>query len=355
VMREGERCVHRLCAETERISLAPEPHSGRHPRREHIHVARSTVFCQWPTTQGVKMKQARGNVAGEPVDRFSTMDSFLTGCIVQYGEANRYGDGEPSSPDEVGLGLVLRGEDPFLSRVLDLGSAREVTLNLSHSVVMWEWTSEETLAAALDLASEEARSGGSFSGWSREPIRGFCENLTIDLLRRVGFNPLRRPVFLRVGFRDLVQDLDPHEHPAIRLKLPHGDSASISFDADNNVLLIARSAKERNPQFEWIVSEAFPAAWVELQDATLFRLRFQIPLDLDEAITESERIRQGVLSLLDRYDPEWFESISILHQAIGRRRTLDSMRQSPPLQSPRDAGRRWKTQYAQVVMHRHPA
>jgi|GEM_PF-521424 len=211
-----------------------------------------------------------------------TGDLPLTRAIIQYRASHEI---EPRGGriEDIGLALVLDGEYAASAEVLELGSAEVRHLDLSAELVIVDWVYEPT----LDHVRTLLRSPRDVSLLSGEvvpgPLRQYCQAITLSVLRRAGFTALTRPTFLRIGFRDVVRDLDLNERTAARIVLRAGDVATFHFRYDDAVLCIERSRTEPDAEFERLLLEAFPAAdshRVPYPDRLGYDLRFPLPLSL---------------------------------------------------------------------------
>src|SRR5690606_12732469 len=114
-------------------------------------------------------------------------------------------------------GLVLDGEYAASAEVLELGSGTIRQLDLSAELVILDWVYEPTLdhvRLLLDTPRDlSLMSGGVVPG----PLVQYCQAITLSVLGRVGYNALTRPTVLRMGFRDIVRDLDMNERTAVRI------------------------------------------------------------------------------------------------------------------------------------------
>src|SRR5690606_38585588 len=107
--------------------------------------------------------------------------------------------------------------------------------------------------------------------------------IALSVLRRAGFTALTRPTILRIGFRDVVRDLDLNERTAARIALGAGDLATFHFRYDDAVLFIERGNTEPDADFERLLLDAFPGAdshRVPHHDRIGYDLRFPLPLSL---------------------------------------------------------------------------
>ena len=261
-------------------------------------------------------------------------DLPLSRAIIQYRASHRI-ESTGGRIDDIGLGLVLDGEYAASAEVLELGSAEVRHLDLSAELVIVDWVYEPTLDHVrlllrsprdLSLASGEVVSG---------PLRQYCQAITVSVLRRAGFTALTRPTFLRLGFRDVVRDLDLNERTAARIALGAGDLATFHFRYDDAVLCIERARMEPDAEFERLLLEAFPAAdshRVPHHDRLGYDLRFPLPLSLADVRTLMDQVRHGLLLLYARYEPERYQIVQRALDVFGPANTLDQLeRWEPPV------------------------
>ena len=244
-------------------------------------------------------------------------ESSLARAIVRYRPVP---DGDDEAIDDLGLALVLEGEYAVSAEVLDLGSGRTREIDLGAELVVLDWAFETTLeyVRILRLASGDTAPGAPAS----EPLRQYCQALALGALRRTGYGDLTRPIFLRVGFRDIVRDLDLNDTCAIRLALDDGDYARIRLDVDHNALLIETTGDGASPDLERLLLDAFPIAEVRRTPRPAYQLRFALPVDLGEARELMAEIRRGVLRLFEVFEPERHRAIREALDVFGPRDTL---------------------------------
>jgi len=254
-------------------------------------------------------------------------DLPLSRAIIQYRESHQI-ESRGGRIEDIGLGLVLDGEYAASAEVLDLGSAEVRHLDLSAELVILDWVYEPTLDHVrlllrsprdLSLASGEVVSG---------PLRQYCQAITISVLRRTGFTPLSRPTILRIGFRDVVRDLDLNERTAARIVLAPGDVATFHFRYDDAVLRIERGRPGPDPAFERLLLDAFPGAdsyRLPHHEGTAYDLRFPLPLSLTEARALMDEIRLGLLMLYARYEPQRYQVVRRALDVFGHANTLEQL------------------------------
>ena len=246
----------------------------------------------------------------------------LTRAVVVYQRKHLYWEQESRSLGDVGLALVLDGSFPLAAEVVDLGSGRVHTLDLSVQVVVLDWVTEKTLLHIRALRARELVTGRPWSG--RPVLEEYCDKLMQEILRRAGFNALTRPVLLRIGFRDLVRDLDVNEEPQIRVKLDTGNVMTVQLDADDIALEFAGLENGERRELQLSLLEVFPDAVIAGTGDTL-QVRFPLPLSFDEVELLLERIGRGLLFLYAHHESERFHTISELLSIVGRRNSLRSL------------------------------
>ncbi|MEX2526178.1 MAG: hypothetical protein WEA09_00955 [Gemmatimonadota bacterium] len=283
------------------------------------------------------MNTARRPEALADVPGASKME--FTGAVVRLEGAASMEPGRDSSLG-LGLGVVLDGQRPSRASVLDLGDGRVRDVDLTREVVVLDWIYDTTLAHLGTLLE-----GGADGG------RRYASQVATEVLKRLGYSSLTRPVFLRMGFRDICQDLDPHEAAGVRIRHPAGEVIRVELDCDGCCLRV----EVPEPQHVNDVSEALAAALPlresqrvqggAVDGATLLRIRFPLPLNLQEALGLMDELRDGMQRLVQRLEPERARAIQVSVSAFGARESL--ARFLPPgeatsqgLGEGRD-GRRW--------------
>jgi len=266
--------------------------------------------------------------AGAELDNDSsltgTFQVSLTRAVLPYRDQSER-DLPGGTIGDIGLGVVVEGDDPARADVLDLGSARTRLVDLTGPLVVLGWlypSGLRSLRRAVDGASRE----------EVERARAFTFSVALRSLNAAGFGPLTRPTVLRIGFRDLCQDLDLHEGTAVRLLLPSGGVSRIHLDYETVTLLVrtGRSAPERD--FETALVEAFGPR--ELlrggpADSTAgqaYHLPLPVPRSLADTRRLLDRIRRGLGHLLARFEPDRFQSLTELSKALGERDSLRALR-----------------------------
>ena len=155
--------------------------------------------------------------------------------------------------------------------------------------------------------------------------------VALGVLRRRGFDPLLRPVFLKVGFRDICRDLDPHEGQAVRV-LVEGERVAWAHLDCESVAVVVRTAQARpDPALERALAEAFPQGRhsrfrsVETLGFVIHRVGLPAPWGTEGLRTTVEQVRDGLLKLLEVSEPERWASVNQVLRALGPRDTLASL------------------------------
>lgn len=265
-------------------------------------------------------------------------DLSLTRGIILYRERHEL-EATGGRIEDIGLGLVVEGRFAAESRVVDLGSGRVKALDLSGELIILDWAYEPTVDHVRELvrSSQGDRSlpGDEVSpGPGRErgdPVSKYCFGLASRVLDRAGFGPLTRPVFLRIGFRDICRDLDLHEGTAIRIKAGTSTLCRIHLDYDVANLVVRTASSSRVPVLEAALIEMFPSASLGRSTAAgpsgnrAYHLRFPIPVDWDEARAILREARSGLDGLIGRFEPERHRAVVELLSTFGPRDTLAKM------------------------------
>jgi len=225
---------------------------------------------------------------------------------------------------DIGLGVVMDGSNPARSDVLDLGSAELRVVNLNGPLAVLGWLYPSGLRS-LQRAVEDL--GASHP----DRARAFTFGMAVRTLQSVGFGPLTRPTLLRIGYRDICQDLDLHEGTAIRLLLASGSVLRLHLDYES-VTLVARTGRStRDPVTEELLRDAFPerdllrGSVSEPSGAWGYHIPLPVPRSLTETRSLLGEMRRGLGSLLQSLDGERFRSMRELHGALGERDSLRTL------------------------------
>lgn len=249
----------------------------------------------------------------------------LTRAVVQYRDVHEM-DPVGGRIQDIGLALVLEGRYASAAEVVDLGSSDLKVLDLSAELVVLDWVYEPTLDHAHTLVRSAARTG------DRTDLTRFCFQMGLEVLERVGYGPLTRPILLRVGFRDVCRDLDLHEGTSVRIVAGPGRMVRAHMDYDGNALLLRTSRRDADPALEEILLAAFPSGDLRRLmpagdgDHGGYQVRFPLPLDFAEVREEMGEVRAGLTRLVSRFEPDRFRTVNRLVTTFGRRETLARLR-----------------------------
>ncbi|MEQ9401897.1 MAG: hypothetical protein RJQ04_22205 [Longimicrobiales bacterium] len=275
-----------------------------------------------PSMQIETRPEAMGDVPG-------VCELPLTRAVVQYRDVHEM-DGPGGRIEDVGLALVVEGRFASSAECVDLGSGQLKLLDLSTELVVLDWVYEPTLEHVAGLLTAAAR------GDHRDALRRYAFRLGLRVLERVGFGPLSRPTFLRIGFRDICRDLDLHEGTSIRITLGAGRLTRVHLDYDAGALVFRTAFHEPDVRLEHALLEAFPEAEVhrmvpEVPTESLeYRVRLPLPASLPEARTALASMRRGLASLIARYEPDRFRTLDRLVGTFGARETLSGVNVQAP-------------------------
>lgn len=247
----------------------------------------------------------------------------LTGAVIQYRQAQELE--EPGGRiDDIGLALVLDGEYAASAEVLDLGSGGLRHLDMSAELVVVDWAYEATLDYMRTLLAASRDAAGAGEGASG-PLLQYCQGFALSVLRRAGFGALTRPILLRIGYRDVVRDLDLNERTAVRIATGADDLVTARLDYDQITLVVERRGGGADPLLEQELIDAFPSADVRrlrsLVPAT-YQLRFALPIGLAEVRELMGQLRQGLLDLFAAYEPDRHRVLRRDLEVFGPRDTL---------------------------------
>lgn len=253
-----------------------------------------------------------------------TGDLSLTRAIVRYQEGQVV-DGSHPSADDLGIALVIDGEYAAAAEAIELGSGRLLHLDLSTGVVVLDWVYPSTLDY-VRLLLRTARDVDFEVSFDDAPgtLRAYCETITLGVLGRADFGSLARSTILRLGFRDIVRDLDPHEEAAVRLQAASGDRIEVRFDCDANALVVVRR-NGGGDSYQRLLASLFPGAHmrgIPMVGGMCHQLRYPVPFTLDDARAQLREVRDGLLGLLATYEPERYRAIRQALDIFGPRDTL---------------------------------
>jgi hypothetical protein len=230
---------------------------------------------------------------------------------------------------DIGLALVLEGRFASSTEALDLGSSAVKLLDLSSELVVLDWVYDPTLRHVNRLLMERARGGEDVGAAGRLGTYSF--QMALSLLGRLGYGPLTRPTFLRIGFRDICRDLDFHEGTAVRIVLGEQGVGRAHLDYDSNSLVFSTPSPEPDAFLEACVLEAFPDCDVLRIDespdfgSVYYQVRLSFPASLAEVREELRTLRRGLGRLLARFEPERFKGIEQHLATFGSRDTLSQL------------------------------
>ena len=245
----------------------------------------------------------------------------LTRAVVQYRDVHEM-DAPGGRIEDIGLALVVEGRYAATSEAIDLGSGRVKVLDLSTELVVLDWVYEPTVQHVAELITASAATGEVLG------LTQYSRRLGLRVLERVGFGPLTRPTFLRVGFRDICRDLDLHEGTSIRFVLGPGRLTRASLDYDACALEFRTAFQESDPQLEHALGEAFPDAELRRREAATaadsisYHVRFSLPTTLRETRATLASMRRGLGLLMARFEPDRFETMAEMLETFGARETL---------------------------------
>lgn len=250
----------------------------------------------------------------------------LTRAVVQYRDVHEIAmDG--GRIQDIGLAVVLEGKYASAAEAVDLGSAQVKLLDLSSELVVLDWVYEPTLEHLGRMVSSAARGASRDGDRHRDELTQFTFRLALRLLERVGFGPLTRPTFLRIGFRDICRDLDLHEGTSVRIIAGPGRIVRAHLDYDGNAVVFRTAGEREDPVIEAALLEAFPHADVRRLTAASsgmagYQVRLPLPLTLEEARATLGGIRSGLAHLVARFEPERYKSLEPVLTTFGSRETL---------------------------------
>ncbi|MCH1570707.1 MAG: hypothetical protein L7S64_05130 [Longimicrobiales bacterium] len=248
----------------------------------------------------------------------------LTRAVVQYRDLHEM-DAAGGRIEDIGLALVVEGKFASTAEVVDLGSGSVKVLDLSTELVVLDWVYDPTIEHVAELITASAANRQS------EELQSYTRKLGLRVLERIGFGPLSRPTFLRVGFRDICRDLDLHEGTSIRFVLGPGRLTRAHLDYDACALVFRTAFDEPDGQLEHALSVAFPEAELHREDpsspteAVSYHVRLPVPTSLIEARQVLGRMRRGLVALMARFEADRYASVETLMDTFGVRETLASL------------------------------
>lgn len=223
--------------------------------------------------------------------------------------------------EDIGLGLVTDGDRSDRREILDLGSGATRSLALEGPLVILGWVFSSTLRSLREGLAQGADS-----------LRRVTFPLALRVIERNGFSALTRPIVLRVGFRDLVRDMDLHEGTAVRLLLPAGGVVRLHLEYETTTLVARTGTATRNPALESALRDAFSGSDLlasRALDSTGLQ-SYHVPLSSPSGIGDARkllgRLRRGFLHLLARFEPDRYRAVRDHLDAFGERDSLRDLR-----------------------------
>ncbi|MEQ1855212.1 MAG: hypothetical protein ABL963_02015 [Longimicrobiales bacterium] len=253
----------------------------------------------------------------------------LTRAIVQYRDVHEM-DTAGGRIEDVGLALVVEGRYAASAEAVDLGSGQVKVLDLSTELVVLDWVYEPTLQHVSELITATAATRED------EPLKRYGFQLGLRVLERIGYGPLTRATFLRIGYRDICRDLDLHEGTSIRFVLGPGRLTRAHLDYDSCALVFRTAFAEPDAHLEHALAEAFLTAELRRVEPRAsggtveYQVRYPLPTSLGEARTSLAQMRRGFVSMLARFDHERFDSIATVMDTFGERETLGALKIHEP-------------------------
>jgi len=254
----------------------------------------------------------------------------LTRAVVQYRDMHEM-DTLGGRIEDIGLALVVEGRYASTCEVVDLGSGSVKVLDLSTELVVLDWIYGPTLDHVGELITAAAATRDA------DELRSYSRRLGLKVLERVGFGPLTRSTFLRIGFRDICRDLDLHEGTSIRFVLGPGRLTRAHLDYDACALVFRTAFHEQDLPLERGLSEAFPDGDLRREepggdvDAITYHVRLPIPTTLSEARTTLAAMRRGLVALMARFEPDRYAAVESLVDTFGAREMPASLEIHAPL------------------------
>lgn len=251
----------------------------------------------------------------------------LTRAIVQYRDVHET-EVAGGRIQDLGVGLVLEGRYAANADVIDLGSGDVKRLDLSRELVVLDWVYEPTLEHTASLVCDVAAGRGDGE------LERFSFQIALRALERVGFTPLTRPTFLRIGFRDICRDLDLHEGTSVRLQLGPRRVVRVHIDYEGNALLVRTPTAHADPTLEEALATAFPGGDLRrvvppsLAQAGGYQLRLPLASSFAELREQVGELRAGMLRLISRFEPARIRDLDHLLGTFGARDTLARIREA---------------------------
>ncbi len=261
----------------------------------------------------------------------------LTRAIVRYREEEVV-DGTTGGVDDIGVALVVDGAYAAAVEAVDLGSGRLRHLDLATGVVILDWVYASTLDyVGMLLRAPHASPSVAADGDPSHPLRRYCESIALGVLDRIGFGALTRPSLLRIGFRDIVRDLDPNEQLVVRVGAGQDDRLEVRLDSDTNALLVWRRRPSADAGLKRLLSALFPGADVRRlppEPHARYQLRFPLPYTFEDARDLLRELRDGLLGLFANFEPERHRAARHTLDVFGPRDTLAHLDRAAAVVSP---------------------
>ena len=279
-----------------------------------------------PSVLTESLPEAMGDVPG-------ICELPLTRAVVQYRDVHEM-DAPGGRIEDIGMALVVEGRYASSAEAVDLGSGQLKLLDLSTELVVLDWVYEPTLHHVDRLVTAAA------SGQESGSLSQYTFRLGLRILDRVGFGPLTRPTFLRIGFRDICRDLDLNEGTSIRIILGPGRLTRLHLDYDAGALVFRTAFHQPDAQLEHALVESFPDGEVRRlvpvsdSDALSYQVRLPLPQSLAEARASLAVMRKGIGTLVARFEPGRYESLVRVLETFGARETLAGLHDHEPRMHP---------------------
>lgn len=266
----------------------------------------------------------------------SSEDIVLTGaCEISLERAIlRYrpplGSATTDGAEDLGLGVVLSASSGGGGQILDLGSGEVRAFNPDGPVVLLGWV----------LASAVARIKSNLDQ-DPQAIRRMGFAMALKVLNRTGFGALTRPLLLRLGFRDVVQDIDPHEGAAVRIQVPGEGVITLQLDADSAAVLVDVPWEHPSPALESALVAAFRSDTGSFGEGEMVSLSravdvsgrqsYRLDLPVPDSVTETRgllsRVRAGVMALMWHFEGERHAAVAERLEVFGERDSLRQVRE----------------------------
>lgn len=245
----------------------------------------------------------------------------LTRAIVQYRDVHEM-DLAGGRIEDIGMALVVDGRYAAASEVVDLGSGRPKVLDLSRELVVLDWAYEPTHEHVEELLE---RAGATDDA---AEVRRYGFQVALNVLERLGFGPLTRPVLLRIGYRDICRDFDLHEGTSIRIVLGDGRIVRAVLDYDDCALVFRTALHTPDVEFESALLEAFPGVPLRRvspsrrESSLRYRVAFELPRSMADVRGVLGAVRRGLARLASRFEPDRFAAVAGVVDTFGARETL---------------------------------